>query len=32
MEFTLEFYEMNAGKRAVQEFLLKLKASDPGDL
>jgi phage-related protein len=31
MEFTVEFYETNIGKRPVQEFLLKLKASDPDD-
>jgi phage-related protein len=31
MEFTVEFYETNAGRRPVEEFLLKLKASDPGD-
>ena len=29
MEFTVEFYETNAGRRPVEEFLLKLKASDP---
>ena len=31
MEFTVEFYETDAGKRPVQEFLLKLKATDPDD-
>jgi Phage derived protein Gp49-like (DUF891) len=31
MEFTVEFYETNAGRRLVEEFLLKLKASDPDD-
>jgi len=31
MEFTVEFYETHAGRRPVQEFLLKLKASDPDD-
>jgi hypothetical protein len=31
MEFTVEFYETDAGKRPVQEFLLKLKAIDPDD-
>ena len=31
MEFTVEFYETNAGRRPVEEFLLKLKASDPND-
>lgn len=31
MEFTVEFYETNAGRRPVEEFLLKLKASDPDD-
>lgn len=31
MEFTVEFYETDAGKRAVQEFLLKLRATDPDD-
>src|SRR5687768_8877220 len=31
MEFTVEFYETNAGRRPVQEFLDRLKASDPGD-
>src|SRR6266436_4847453 len=29
MEFTVEFYETDAGKRPVQEFLLKLKAIAP---
>src|SRR6266480_7619663 len=31
MEFTVEFYETQAGRLPVQEFLLKLKASDPDD-
>jgi phage-related protein len=31
MEFTVEFYETTAGRRPVEEFLLKLKASDPND-
>jgi phage-related protein len=31
MEFTVEFYETIAGRRPVEEFLLKLKASDPND-
>jgi hypothetical protein len=31
MQFTVEFYETEAGKRPVQEFLLKLKATDPDD-
>ena len=31
MEFTVEFYETDTGKRPVQEFLLKLKATDPDD-
>ena len=31
MEFTVEFYETDGGKRPVQEFLLKLKATDPDD-
>lgn len=31
MEFTLEFYETAAGRRPVEEFLLKLKASDLDD-
>lgn len=30
-EFTVEFYETNTGRRPVEEFLLKLKASDPDD-
>ena len=29
MEFTVEFYETDAGRRPVQEFLDALKASDP---
>lgn len=31
MEFTVEFYETNAGRRPVEEFLLKLKGTDPDD-
>ena len=31
MEFTVEFYETEAGQCPVQEFLDQLKASDPGD-
>ena len=31
MEFTVEFYETDAGRRSVQEFLDALKASDPDD-
>lgn len=31
MEFEVEFYETDAGRCPVQEFLDKLKASDPGD-
>src|SRR6266540_2416446 len=31
MEFTVEFYETEAGKCPVEEFLLKLKAKDPDD-
>ena len=31
MEFTVEFYETDTGKRPVQEFLLKLKTIDPDD-
>jgi hypothetical protein len=31
MEFTVEFYETDAGRRPVEEFLLKLKASDADD-
>jgi phage-related protein len=31
MEFTVEFYESNAGRCPVREFLDELKASDPGD-
>src|SRR5438552_2983488 len=31
MQFTVEFYETDAGKCPVQEFLLKLKATDPDD-
>ena len=31
MEFTVEFYETSCGKSPVQEFLLKLKATDPND-
>jgi phage-related protein len=31
MEFTVEFYETEAGKCPVREFLDELKASDPDD-
>jgi phage-related protein len=31
MDFTVEFYETRAGRCPVREFLLELKASDPGD-
>ena len=31
MEFEVEFYETDAGRCPVREFLDKLKASDPGD-
>ena len=31
MEFTVEFYETEAGTCPVREFLDQLKASDPGD-
>src|SRR5216117_2203911 len=31
MEFAVEFYETDAGRRPVQEFLETLMASDPGD-
>src|ERR1051325_5601586 len=31
MEFTIEFYETNAGRRPVHEFLDALKANDPDD-
>jgi len=31
MEFTVEFYETDAGRRPVREFLDRLRASDPGD-
>jgi hypothetical protein len=31
MESTVEFYETSSGKSPVQEFLLKLKATDPND-
>jgi phage-related protein len=31
MEFTVEFYETDAGRSPVQEFLDELKASDPCD-
>ncbi len=31
MNFTVEFYESEAGKCPVREFLDELKASDPGD-
>jgi len=31
MEFTVEFYQTAEGRSPVQEFLDKLKQSDPGD-
>ena len=31
MEFSIEFYESNAGRCPIREFLDDLKASDPGD-
>jgi phage-related protein len=31
MEFTVEFYLSASGQSPVREFLLELKASDPGD-
>ena len=31
MEFTVEFYETEARRRPVEEFLQGLKADDPGD-
>jgi phage-related protein len=31
MEFTVEFYETEAGRCPVQEFLVRLKSHDPGD-
>ena len=31
MEFTVEFYETDAGRCPVREFLDELKAGDPGD-
>jgi len=31
MEFTIEFYESDAGRCPVREFLDELKASDPAD-
>ena len=31
MEFTVEFYETAEGHSPVQQFLLELKTSDPGD-
>ncbi len=31
MEFTVEFYESASGKCPVQDFLDKLKGTDPGD-
>ena len=31
MEFTVEFYETDAGRCPVREFLDDLKAGDPGD-
>lgn len=31
MDFSVEFYESDTGRCPVREFLLELKASDPGD-
>ena len=31
MEFTVEFYETDAGRCPVRQFLNELKTSDPGD-
>lgn len=31
MEFTVEFYETDAGRCPVRQFLNEVKASDPGD-
>jgi phage-related protein len=31
MEFTVEFYESDAGRCPMQQFLDELKAGDPGD-
>ena len=31
MDFTVEFYETEAGKCPVREFLDELKANDPDD-
>lgn len=31
MDFAVEFYETASGRCPVREFLLELKASDPGD-
>jgi phage-related protein len=31
MDFTIEFYESEAGRCPVREFLEEVKASDPGD-
>jgi phage-related protein len=31
MEFSIEFYETDAGRRPVQDFLDALKSSDPDD-
>ena len=31
MEFIVEFYETNSGRRPVEEFLLKLRSRDPDD-
>ena len=31
MEFTVEFYETDAGRLPIQEFLNELKVSDAGD-
>ena len=30
MDFTVEFYETTAGRCPVRQFLLELKASEPG--
>ena len=31
MDYSVEFYESASGQSPVREFLLELKASDPGD-
>src|SRR5438067_8123318 len=31
MEFTVEFYQIRDGHAPVRDFLLELKATDPGD-